>query len=132
MASILVLYMNEHLGYSELDARAAYHWFFMASYLTPLLGGWLADRYLGRYRTILWVSLAYVAGHAVLALQRCWRRSGRRGRRRSWRWAGAGGQHEHHYKRQQHESFQHLPLLVNRQSQLIVEMRWLVAIELIV
>ncbi|HEU4383028.1 MAG TPA: POT family MFS transporter [Anaeromyxobacteraceae bacterium] len=67
MASILVLYMNEHLGYSERDAKAAYHAFFMATYLTPLVGGWVADRLLGRYRTILWVSLAYVAGHAVLA-----------------------------------------------------------------
>lgn len=67
MASILVLYMNEHLLFSERDAKAAYHYFFMATYLTPLLGGWLADRFLGRYRTILWVSLAYVAGHAVLA-----------------------------------------------------------------
>ena len=67
MASILVLYMNEHLAYSERDARAAYHWFVMASFLTPLVGGWLADRFLGRYRTILWVSLAYLAGHAVLA-----------------------------------------------------------------
>ncbi|HET6921778.1 MAG TPA: MFS transporter, partial [Anaeromyxobacteraceae bacterium] len=60
MASILVLYMNEHLAYSERDAKAAYHYFYMATYLTPLVGGWLADRFLGRYRTILWVSLAYV------------------------------------------------------------------------
>jgi len=67
MASILVLYMNEHLLYSERDAKAYYHYFFMVSYLTPLVGGWLADRFLGRYRTILWVSFAYVVGHAVLA-----------------------------------------------------------------
>jgi len=68
MASILVLYMNEHLLYPERDAKAYYHYFFMASYLTPLVGGWIADRFLGRYRTILWISLAYVLGHGVLAL----------------------------------------------------------------
>jgi POT family proton-dependent oligopeptide transporter len=67
MASILVLYMNEHLLYAERDAKAYYHLFMMATYLTPLVGGWLADRFFGRYATILWVSLAYVAGHAVLA-----------------------------------------------------------------
>ncbi len=67
MASILVLYMNEHLLYPERDSKAYYHLFIMASYLTPLVGGWLADRFFGRYATILWISLAYVAGHAVLA-----------------------------------------------------------------
>lgn len=67
MASILVLYMNEHLLYGERDAKAYYHYFIMATYLTPLVGGWIADRFLGRYRTILWISFAYVLGHAVLA-----------------------------------------------------------------
>jgi POT family proton-dependent oligopeptide transporter len=66
-ASILVLYMNEHLLYGERDAKAYYHYFVMATYLTPLVGGWIADRFLGRYRTILWISFAYVLGHAVLA-----------------------------------------------------------------
>ncbi len=67
MASILVLYMNEHLLYAERDAKAYYHLFIMASYLTPLVGGWLADRFFGRYGTILWISIAYVLGYAVLA-----------------------------------------------------------------
>lgn len=67
MASILVLYMNEHLLYPERDAKAYYHYFIMATYLTPLVGGWIADRFLGRYRTILWISFAYVLGHGVLA-----------------------------------------------------------------
>jgi proton-dependent oligopeptide transporter, POT family len=68
MASILVLYMNEHLLIPQRQATAYYHYFVMATYLTPLVGGWIADRYLGRYRTIFWISFAYVLGHAVLAL----------------------------------------------------------------
>ena len=40
----------------------------MANYLTPLLGGWIADRFWGRYSTILWISFGYVAGHAALAV----------------------------------------------------------------
>jgi POT family proton-dependent oligopeptide transporter len=67
MASILVLYMNEHLLYPERDAKAYYHLFIMATFLTPLVGGWLADRFFGRYGTILWISFAYVVGHGVLA-----------------------------------------------------------------
>jgi POT family proton-dependent oligopeptide transporter len=31
------------------------------------VGGWIADRFLGRYGTILFISFGYVAGHAVLA-----------------------------------------------------------------
>ncbi|MET0327946.1 MAG: MFS transporter, partial [Luteimonas sp.] len=36
-------------------------------YFFPLLGGWLADRFFGKYHTILWFSLIYCAGHACLA-----------------------------------------------------------------
>jgi proton-dependent oligopeptide transporter, POT family len=68
MSSILTLYMVEWLALDAREAKAHYHAFMMATYLTPLLGGWLSDRYLGRYRTILWVSFLYLAGHATLAL----------------------------------------------------------------
>jgi proton-dependent oligopeptide transporter, POT family len=68
MASILVLHMVRNLGLAEHEAIAAYQLFTAAVYLTPIAGAFLADRYWGRYNTILWLSLGYVAGHAVLAL----------------------------------------------------------------
>jgi POT family proton-dependent oligopeptide transporter len=68
MRSILTVYMLQWLLFPERDAKAWFHYFVMANYLTPLLGGWIADRFWGRYRTILWISLAYVAGHATLAV----------------------------------------------------------------
>jgi len=43
------------------------HWFKMACYVTPLVGAWLADKFWGRYNTILWLSLAYCVGHGLLA-----------------------------------------------------------------
>jgi POT family proton-dependent oligopeptide transporter len=67
MASILVLHMVRNLGLPENQAIAAYQLFTAAVYLTPIAGAFVADRYLGRYRTILYLSLGYVAGHAVLA-----------------------------------------------------------------
>jgi POT family proton-dependent oligopeptide transporter len=67
MSSILTIYMVTHLGLRESDAEANYHLFVFAVYLTPLAGAWLADRFLGRYRVILWLSLGYVAGHAAIA-----------------------------------------------------------------
>ncbi len=68
MSSILVVYTTGFLLYPDTDAKAWYHGFMMLTYLTPLVGGWLADRFFGRYAVILWVSLFYVAGHATLAL----------------------------------------------------------------
>ena len=68
MRAILVAYMVDWLAMPAHEAKAAYHWFMMACYLTPLAGGWLADRLWGRYRVVLWLSLGYVAGHATIAL----------------------------------------------------------------
>ena len=48
-------------------AKVIVHLWVFATYFLPLVGAWLADRVWGRYRTILWLSLAYCVGHAVLA-----------------------------------------------------------------
>ncbi|MGC4001051.1 MAG: POT family MFS transporter [Anaeromyxobacter sp.] len=68
VSSILVLYMGQFLLYGKQEATAIYHLFVAVSYLTPMVGGYVADRLTGRYAVILYVSLAYVLGHAVLAL----------------------------------------------------------------
>ncbi len=52
----------------QSEAKEIFHVFVMGVYFFPLLGGWLSDRYLGKYRTILWLSLVYCAGHLCLAL----------------------------------------------------------------
>ena len=67
MKSILVLYMVNALAMSESAAMEVAHFFNALIYILPLLGAWIADRFLGRYRTILYVSLFYCLGHGVLA-----------------------------------------------------------------
>ena len=52
----------------ELAAKDLMHTFMIGVYFFPLLGGYLADRFFGKYNTILWFSLIYCAGHACLAL----------------------------------------------------------------
>src|SRR5213593_195941 len=52
----------------EGAAKEVFHTFVLGVYFFPLLGGWLAYRFLGKYRTILYLSLVYCAGHACLAL----------------------------------------------------------------
>jgi proton-dependent oligopeptide transporter, POT family len=52
----------------EGAAKEVFHLFVMGVYFFPLLGGWLADRYFGKFNTIFWFSLIYCAGHACLAI----------------------------------------------------------------
>ncbi|HVK11646.1 MAG TPA: MFS transporter, partial [Gemmataceae bacterium] len=51
----------------EAIAKEVFHTFVIGVYFFPLLGGWLADRFLGKYRTILYLSLVYCVGQACLA-----------------------------------------------------------------
>ncbi|MBK8180288.1 MAG: MFS transporter [Planctomycetes bacterium] len=52
---------------AEREAKDIFHIFVAGVYFFPLLGGWISDRFFGKYNTILWVSLIYCAGQACLA-----------------------------------------------------------------
>lgn len=76
MKAVLAVFMVQYLhlmdgrgaGHmNEAEATANVHLFNGAVYLTPLLGALLADVFVGKYRTIIWLSLVYCAGHAALA-----------------------------------------------------------------
>jgi POT family proton-dependent oligopeptide transporter len=60
--------MRDHLHLPEHLATSGYQAFVAAVYLTPIAGALLADWAWGRYRTILWLSFGYVAGHLTLAV----------------------------------------------------------------
>ena len=66
ISSILLAYLPE--GDRSGAAKDIFHTFVIGVYFFQLLGGWLSDRYFGKYNTVLWLSLVYVAGHACLAL----------------------------------------------------------------
>ncbi|MGR9073193.1 MAG: POT family MFS transporter [Gammaproteobacteria bacterium] len=76
MRAILVVFMTQYLmgasgqpdAMSEDEAKAYFHLFVSASYVTPILGALLADGLLGKYRTIIFLSLVYCLGHFALAL----------------------------------------------------------------
>lgn len=58
MRGILVLYLTQAwlsggLGYDKVVATSIYGWATGLTYFTPLIGGWLADRYLGQRKSIL-------------------------------------------------------------------------------
>jgi POT family proton-dependent oligopeptide transporter len=48
-------------------AKEVFHTFVIGVYFFPMLGGWLADRFFGKYKIILWFSVLYCIGQFVLA-----------------------------------------------------------------
>lgn len=67
ISSVLLGYLPEG-SEREAMAKDVFHTFVIGVYFFPLLGGWLSDRFFGKYNTVLWFSLIYCAGHACLAL----------------------------------------------------------------
>jgi len=74
MRALLVLYLvaattaeNPGLGWNEPQALKLYAWYTGFVYLTPLIGGWLADNYLGQRRSIILGGLVMAAGQFLLA-----------------------------------------------------------------
>jgi len=76
MRSILTLYLAEvlyarHPAFAaapEAFARSHFHLFVAGVYALPMVGAVISDRLLGKYRTILWLSVVYAAGNLALAL----------------------------------------------------------------
>lgn len=69
MRAILMLYMLEMLGLSKATASMVMSYFVAGCYLLPLVGGWVADRFLGQYWTIVLFSVPYLIGHLLLGVQ---------------------------------------------------------------
>jgi POT family proton-dependent oligopeptide transporter len=67
MLSILALYMDESLHFSTATIGQIYGGYIGLVYFTPLIGGWLADRYLGFRKAIIWGGIAMGFGHLSLA-----------------------------------------------------------------
>jgi proton-dependent oligopeptide transporter, POT family len=68
MNSILVVFMTHHLLMPPAQADAWYHVFVSCAYFLPIVGAFFGDAILGKYRTILYVSIIYCFGHFTLAV----------------------------------------------------------------
>jgi POT family proton-dependent oligopeptide transporter len=68
MKAILAVFMTKYLMMTESTANEWFHSFGSAVYLMPILGALLSDIFLGKYKTILYLSIIYCLGHLVLAL----------------------------------------------------------------
>jgi len=82
MRALLVFYLmaktSEHnagFGWSKETASQLYGWYTGLVYLTPLVGGWLADKVLGTHRSMLVGGWIIAAGHFCLAFTEVFRSS---------------------------------------------------------
>ena len=69
MRSILIFYLTQHFVFSQGFASSQYGAYTSLVYLMPLIGGILADRYLGTRKAIAFGALLLVAGHLLMAAE---------------------------------------------------------------
>lgn len=68
MQALLILYLTQALHFAESDAFNIYGAFTSLIYVTPIVGGWLADRYCGYRYATLCGCLMIILGHLTLGL----------------------------------------------------------------
>ena len=76
MKCILIIFMTQYLvnendiiePMSDTEATKWYHLFTSAVYFTPILGALLSDIFIGKFKTILLLSIIYCFGHLSLAI----------------------------------------------------------------
>jgi proton-dependent oligopeptide transporter, POT family len=69
MRAILIFYLTQHLLFDDATAGAQYGSYTSLVYLLPLIGGLLADRYLGTRKAVAFGALLLVAGHLTMAVE---------------------------------------------------------------
>ena len=67
MRAILVLYLTSWLRMTDDTATAIYHTFIVLCYFSPIFGAMIADGWIGKYNTILYLSVFYAIGNLVMA-----------------------------------------------------------------
>ncbi|WP_430423847.1 peptide MFS transporter [Phenylobacterium sp.] len=69
MRGILIFYLTQHLLFDQDVASGQYGSYTSLVYLLPLIGGMLADRYLGTRKAVAFGALLLVAGHLTMAVE---------------------------------------------------------------
>uniref|UniRef100_A0A3B3Y7L9 Solute carrier family 15 member 1a n=1 Tax=Poecilia mexicana TaxID=48701 RepID=A0A3B3Y7L9_9TELE len=68
MRAVLVLYFKYFLRWDDDLAISIYHTFVAFCYLTPILGAIIADSWLGKFKTIIYLSIVYAIGQVAMAV----------------------------------------------------------------
>ena len=66
MRALLVLYLTKHFLFQDHEANGLVGGYLSLVYLTPVVGGLLADRYLGSKRAVKWGAIVMAVGYFML------------------------------------------------------------------
>ena len=69
MRALLIFYLTKHWLFSDGNANLVYGAYTSLVYITPVLGGYLADRYLGQRKAVLFGGLLLAVGHSLMAVE---------------------------------------------------------------
>lgn len=69
MRAILIFYLTQHWLFSDGKSNLIYGAYTSLVYITPVLGGYLADRYLGQRKAVIFGGLLLAAGHSLMAVE---------------------------------------------------------------
>ncbi len=69
MRAILIFYLTQHWLFSDSKSSLVYGAYTSLVYITPVLGGYLADRYLGQRKAVLFGGILLAMGHSLMAVE---------------------------------------------------------------
>lgn len=69
MRALLIFYLTKHWLFADGKANLIYGAYTSLVYITPVLGGYLSDRYLGQRKAVLFGGLLLAAGHSLMAVE---------------------------------------------------------------
>jgi len=69
MRALLVLYLTQHFLFSDTESQGIYAAYASLVYLMPIVGGFIADRYLGPRKAVLIGAVFLVLGHFGMAFE---------------------------------------------------------------
>ena len=69
MRALLIFYLTQHFLFSDQSASSIYAAYISLVYITPVIGGVVADRYIGPVKAVILGSLLLVAGHLGMAIE---------------------------------------------------------------
>ncbi|WP_410795937.1 peptide MFS transporter [Parvularcula sp. LCG005] len=69
MRALLIFYLTKHFLFTEDAAYGIYGAYTTLVYILPVIGGYVADRFLGHRRAVMWGAVLLVAGHATMAIE---------------------------------------------------------------
>ena len=69
MRALLVLYLTKHWLFDDGKANLIYGAYGALVYITPVLGGLIADRYLGQRKAVFFGGILLAAGHGLMAVE---------------------------------------------------------------